>query len=88
MRQPQKVSEFMHSNKKHFIRRQADIRVERDPPLEGRSIRELRTRYLALGEEVRTAVNDLNRAAPAVVFTPLHIEDSGPEIQCPGEFCR
>ena len=67
---------------------QADIWVEHDPSLEGRPVRELRARSLGLDEELRAAVNDLNRATPAVVFVPLHIKDCGPKIQRAGEFRR
>src|ERR1700685_3355515 len=84
------MTDFVHRIQKHLLFSELDSRIERNPSLELRPVRELRSR--AQGgtpvEQRRRSIEQLNRTFFRVYLVPFEIEDSGPEVQCPFELLR
>src|SRR3954466_8790698 len=75
----------MHRNQVLLVLRKDYLRIECDPALKRGPIGKLSSRRFGRWEEAGIPGEDVDRKLPAVLTTPLHIEDGGPEIQSPGE---
>ena len=79
VRQAQEMPNLVYRCREEFVGRECHSWVERDPALKRLRRGKLRACRLRRGEKPAWPVNNLNRAFPAVLGVPFHVEDIGPK---------